>query len=68
MDELSDMLALLVAIRRWSASAAKAAELIEKMREEGRDTLTDEERQDLQAADDEGRKALVDAIEQTSTA
>lgn len=60
---MNDVLALLLLIRQLSQQINQAGMLLERMREEGRDTLTPEEWDELKGADDEARSALVEAIE-----
>lgn len=60
--KVSDILLLLLAIRRWANAAAEASTLIQKMRAEGRDYLTDEEKASLRLDDDEARQKLVDVL------
>lgn len=60
---MSDLLSLLLLIRGWTGQIRKVTELIETMRSEGRETLTDDEKVQLQADDDDARNQLLDAIE-----
>lgn len=59
---MSDVLLLLNLIRDLTGQIRGASELIRKMREEGRDTLTADELATLQRNDDDARGDLVDAI------
>jgi hypothetical protein len=59
---MGDALILLQLIQRLASQIRNASELVKRMREEGRDTLTDEEKATLRANDDEARQELVDAI------
>ena len=61
---MSEFLQLLLLIRDAQARIARTTEILLKMREEGRDEMTDEERSSLQADDDEARQRLLDAIEE----
>lgn len=63
MSVTGDVLALLRLIESWSASIQQVTALIQKMRQEGRETLTDEEKAELRGADDAARAELVAAIE-----
>lgn len=60
---MSDVLSLLLLIRNLANRIATTSALIKQMREEGRENLTDEEKQQLKDEDDEARAALVEAIE-----
>jgi hypothetical protein len=59
---MNDLLALLLLIEKLNAQVGGAIALARKMREEGRDTLTAEELEGLQAADDAARQELSHAI------
>lgn len=60
---MSDILSLLLLIQRFALRAAETAALIQKMRDEGRETLTDEEKAQLRTDDDKARAELVAAID-----
>ena len=66
MSTVSDVLTLAYLVNGWIARMQKVNDLIIKMREEGRETLTDEERAQLQADDDAARQDLVDAINEAN--
>lgn len=60
---MSDLLSLLLLIKNWSGQIQKVTELIQTMREEGRETMTESEKLELQSDDDSARDSLVAAIE-----
>jgi len=60
---MKDLLALLLLIKNLAGRITRATALIKQMREEGRETLTDEEWAELQAEDDDARAELEAAIE-----
>ena len=62
MSAITDTLSLLLMIRRWVNQIDKTTALLQKMRDEDRDTLTAEEWETLQAADDVAREDLINAI------
>ena len=66
MSTISDVLTLAYLVNGWLKRAQEVSALIVKMREEGRETLTDEEKAQLQAADDAARQSLVDAINEAN--
>ena len=57
-----DALALLTLARRYRRQSDELIDLYEKLRSEGRETLTADELAELQSEDDAARQALVDAI------
>lgn len=65
---MTDVLALLLLIRGLSQQVNQAAMLVQRMREEGRETLTPEEWAELKGADDEARTGLAEAIERAKAA
>ena len=65
---MKDLLAVLRLIKNLAGRIAKATALIKKMREEGRETLTDEEWAELKADDDAARNDLLTAIEAAESA
>lgn len=58
-----DALAVLTLARQWRQRADSLVDLYEKMRLEGRDTLTADELAELQSEDDAARNRLQAAIE-----
>ncbi len=65
---MKDLLSLLLLIENLSNRIGRTTALIKKMREEGRETLTDEEWAELKADDDDARADLVAAIEAAESA
>lgn len=65
---MNDLLAILFLIKNLAGRIARATALIKKMREEGRETLTDEEWAELKAEDDDARAELQAAIEAAESA
>lgn len=59
---MKDVLALLQLIQALAGQIREASELVQRMREEGRDTLTPEELESLKASDDAARENLTEAI------
>lgn len=62
MNDVVDIIRLLRLIQGYSAKITQYTLLVEQMRAEGRDTLTPDELESLQADDDSARDALVDAL------
>ena len=60
---IMDALAVLTLARQWRQRADSLVDLYEKMRLEGRDTLTADELAELQSEDDAARNRLQAAIE-----
>ena len=65
---MNDLLSLLLLIKNLATRIGKATTLIKKMREEGRETLTNEEWAELKADDDDARNDLLTAIEAAESA
>jgi hypothetical protein len=59
---MSDVLAVLQLIQTLGSQISRASELLQRMRAEGRVTLTADELAGLQAADDSARNALTEAV------
>lgn len=65
---MKDLLAVLLLIKNLAGRIGRATALIKKMREEDRETLTDEEWAELKAEDDDARAELEAAIEGAESA
>ena len=65
---MNDLLSLLLLIDDLATRIGGASTLIRRMRDEGRETLTEEEKAELRSDDDEARAELLAAIEDAESA